>query len=82
MNVYDFVTVWVILLVNAFTGLLEAVLIGIVMAAFTFAYQYGQTTVIQSLISGDQFQSGIVRASFPPVVTAVFHANVLLWTEE
>ena len=64
MNVYDFATVWVILIVNAITGLLQAVLVGIVMAAFTFAYQYGQTTVIQSLISGDQFQSGIVRASF------------------
>ena len=69
----EFFTIWLIILINAITGLknvtgslathslLIAVCSGFVLSAAGFIYQYARITVIRDVVSGQDFQSAVVR---------------------
>ena len=63
----EFIAIWTIVLVNAIVGfytpaaLLIAVVFGILMAAIIFMIQYSKVSVIRDVLSGQEFQSVVVR---------------------
>ena len=70
----EYCTVILIILINAFTGLpqitgmhvaphslLIAVICGLVLAAIGFIYQYARVSVIRDVLSGQDFQSAVLR---------------------
>ena len=66
----EFVTILIILIVNAVTGLVEAtksrtlliaVGVGFLLSAFTFILQYAKTSVIRDSLLGQDYQSSVVR---------------------
>jgi Ca2+-binding EF-hand superfamily protein/CRP-like cAMP-binding protein/anti-anti-sigma regulatory factor len=70
----EYCIVWLIILINAFTGLpqvtgslvaphslLIAVISGLILAAVGFIYQYARVSVIRDVLSGKDFQSAVVR---------------------
>ncbi len=69
----EFVCMWVIILINAIAGLKEvsgavaahslliAVIAGCVLSAFGFIYQYARVSVVRDTLSGQDFQSAVVR---------------------
>ena len=74
VNKKEYCIVWLIIFINAIAGLksvtgptiaphslLIAVIVGLVLAAMGFIYQYARVSVVRDVLSGQDFQSAVLR---------------------
>lgn len=58
----EFLAIWTIVIVNALTSLLVAVIVGIILAAIIFALTYGRIGVVKAFFEGRDYESKVVRS--------------------
>ena len=64
LSVFEYATVWVIVIFNVFAGLLPAIFIGIVLSAIIFSVKASRTNVIKFAVTRKAYQSKVVRSPF------------------
>eukprot|EP01046_Picozoa_sp_COSAG06_P084185 COSAG06_NODE_31022_length_528_cov_0.832168_1_plen_73_part_10 len=55
--VQEFGAVWLIVIANAFAGLLPAIVFGVILSSLIFAKQYSRAAVIKHQLTRKDFQS-------------------------
>mmetsp|Transcript_16487 Transcript_16487/g.28599 ORF Transcript_16487/g.28599 Transcript_16487/m.28599 type:complete len:1610 (-) Transcript_16487:107-4936(-) len=63
LSIIEYLTVWVIVVLSQWLGMLVAVVVGVVLSFVIFAIQYGRTGVIKAVLSGKDYQSSVVRST-------------------
>ena len=58
----EFAAVWIIVISNAFYGLLPAVIVGIILSSLIFAVKYSRIQVIKYTVTRRDYQSNVIRA--------------------
>jgi CRP-like cAMP-binding protein len=58
----EYLTIWAIVLCNVVTGLLPAIILGIVLSAVTFSTKASRTNVVRFAVTRKAFQSKVIRS--------------------